>query len=162
MPRRFNCCIFNHPVPICCPFVNLTCTNEVVNPSFANDFGFFNNSAIGTVAPQAIIPVLLVSSEGTSIASNGAGAATLVPGSYQVSYLANGTVPASGTMSIKLELNGLQVPGSVLTATQTAGNVVNLTQSMIISITSPSTLELVNNSADNTAFAYASLSIRRI
>ncbi len=162
MPRRFNCCQFNHPCPIFCPSINLTCTNEVVNPDFDNDFGFFNNLAVGTIASQAIIPVSLVTSEGTSISSNGAGGVTLVPGSYEVSYLANGTVPASGTLSIKLQLNGVDLSGSVLNATQTAGDVVSLTQTMIISTTNTNTLNLVNNSSDDTTFTYASLSIRRI
>ena len=92
MPR-FNCCIFNHPCPIRCPLLSCGCRNEIVNPEFGNDFGFFNNTAVGEIASQTTIPVSLVTSEGTSIVSNGAGGVTLAAGAYEVSYLANGTVP---------------------------------------------------------------------
>lgn len=162
MPRRFNCCVFNHPCPIFCPFVNLECRNDVVNPQFGNDFGFFNNLTVGAIATQATLPVSLVTSEGISILSNGAGSISLVAGNYEVSYLANGTIPASGTMSVKLQRNGVDVFGSAISITQTVGDVVNLTQNMIVSFLEPSTLTLVNNSADTVDFNYASISVRRI
>ncbi len=162
MSRRFNCCVFNHPCPIWCPQVNLACRNEVVNPQFGNDFGFFNNLAVGAIAPQAIIPVSLVTSEGISILSNGVGGVSLLAGSYEISYLANGVIPASGTKSIKLQLNGADVSGSAISITQTVGDVVTLTQSMIVSFLEPSTLHLVNNSADTVNLTLASNSVRRI
>ena len=162
MPRRFNCCVFNHPCPIWCPCVNLACRNDVVNPTFANDFAFFNNLNVGTIASQAQIPVSLVNSEGISILSNGAGAVSLLAGAYEVSYLANGTIPAGGILGIKLKLDGVDVSGSAISISQTAGDVVNLTQTMIITLLEASTLQLVNNTAENVDFNYASLSIRRI
>ena len=161
MPRRFNCCVFNHPRPIFCP-INLSCTNEVVNPSFGNDFGFFNNLNVGVIDSQARIPASLVVSEGFSVSADGTGAVTLIAGSYEVSYLANGNVPASGTLSIKLRLNGVDLSGSVIQINQTSGDIVNLNQTMIISILETSTLELANNSSDSATIQYASISVRRI
>ncbi len=162
MPRRFNCCVFNHPCPIFCSAINLACSNQVVNPNFGNDFAFFNNTVLSTVDAGDVIPVVLVTSEGTSIVSNGAGGATLLAGAYEVSYLANGVVPTSGTFGIRLDLNGATVQGSPISITQTAGDVVNLTQTMIITTNGTSSLELLNNSAETVNFNYASLSIRRI
>ncbi len=162
--RRFNCCIFNHPCPIFCPF-SMDCTeNEVVNPIVLDDYAFFNNLDIGTIASQAIIPVYLVQNRGTSIAPSPvtSGAVRLLAGTYEVTYLAGGTIPAGGNASIKLRLDGVDVSGSVLNETQTAGSTFNLTQTMIITVTQASTLELVNNSADATVFSYASMVFRRL
>lgn len=161
--RRFNCCVFNHPCPIFCPFLG-RCDMEVINPIPTADFGFFVNTATSTVLTQGIIPVNFVQGEGLAItpSSTTAGAVNLAAGTYEVTYLAEGTVPASGTMSIKLELNGLDVFGSVLTGTQTVGNVINLSQTMVITVAQNSTLELVNNSADTTTYSHASMFIRRI
>lgn len=164
MFRRFNCCVFNHPCPIWCPFVNLSCTNDVINPILQNDFGFFNNLAVGAISTQSIIPVGLVVNRGPSITQSNttAGAVNLLAGTYEISYLANGTVPAGGSMSIKLRLNGFDVSGSTLTTTQTAGNVASLTQTMILTVPQTSTLALVNNSANTTTYSYASMSIKRL
>lgn len=162
--RRFNCCIFNHPCPIFCPF-SLACTgNEVVNPIILTGYGFFNNVVGGAIAPQTIIPVSFVQGNSAGILSSTTvpGAVSLAAGAYEISYLAGGTVPASGSMSIKLRLNGADVAGSVLTGTQTAGNVINLTQTMVLTVPQGSTLELVNNSTDTTTYSYASMFIRSV
>ncbi len=162
MPR-FNCCVFNHPCPIFCPLIPCGCTsNTVVNPSFGNDFGFFNNTSPGSIASQAVIPLGLVINEGGSVVPSANGGVTLAAGVYEVSYFANGTVSANGTLSIKLVLNNADVPGSVVTSTQAAGDVSSLTQTMILTVQQPSTLLLVNNSQDLTTFSNASMSIRRI
>lgn len=161
---RFNHCCCNHPRPILCPF-SLDCdSNQVVNPILDTQFGFFNNTTTNTVLAQDTIPVFLVQSSGTSITPSLTtnGAVNLLAGTYEVSYFANGTVPANGNFSIKLEIDGVEVSGSVLNATQTAGEVASLTQTMIITVNQTSTLELVNNSADTTVFTNASMAIRRL
>lgn len=163
MCRRFNCCIFNHPCPIFCP-CSLACTgNEVVNPIIPSDYAFFN-SVGGDIASQAIIPVSLVQGNSQAITPSTqiSGAVVLSAGTYEISYLAGGIVPSNGTMSIKLRLNGTDVAGSVLTGSQAAGNVINLTQNMVLTVPQGSTLELVNNSAETTTFYYSSMFIRRI
>ncbi|MGN1201502.1 MAG: hypothetical protein ACI4R8_04540 [Candidatus Caccovivens sp.] len=161
---RFNRCCRNHPCPILCPFTLDCNSNQVVNPIIDTQFGFFNNTITNTVATQSTIPVSLVQSSGTSITQSQtvSGAVNLLAGTYEVSYFANGTVPANGNFSIKLELDGVTVSGSVLNANQTAGDVASLTQTMIITVPQTSTLELVNNSADSTVFTNASMAIRRL
>ena len=162
MPRRFNCCVFNHPCPIWCPQVNLECRNDVVNPQFGNDFGFFNNLAVGEIAAQGIIPVSLVTSEGISILSNGAGGVNLLAGAYEISYFASATVPAGGSVEIKLQLNGADVSGSAIATTASVGTNVNLTQTIIVSLLEGGTLNLVNNTGEAVNFSTASIAVRRI
>ena len=158
---RSGCCRFNHPCPIWCPCVRRVCRNEVVNPVLTESFGFFNNTAVVAIAENAIIPLSLVEVGGSGILPNGAGAVTLAAGTYQVSYFASGTIPAGGTLSIKLRLNGVDVSGSVISATEAAGNVASLTQTIVLSTQLGGTLELVNNST-STTFSLASMLIRRI
>ena len=162
MPRRFKCCVFNHPCPIWCPCANLACRNEVVNPQFGNDFGFFNNLAVGSIASGAGLPVSLVTNEGISILSNGAGGVSLLAGAYEVSYFASATVPAGGSVGIKLQLGGVDVSGSAISVSQSAGSVVNLTQTMIVTLLEASTLNLVNSTGEAVNFGTASISVRRI
>lgn len=164
MFRRFNCCCFNHPCPIRCPWICPTaCRNEVVNPTFTESFGFFRNITPGTITSNAIIPLNLVQSGGSGISSTGAGAISLAAGTYEVTYFANGTIPASGTMSIKLRLNGVDVAGSIISDTQDTGNISTLTQTIVLRVESINgILELVNNSADSATFSLASMFTRRI
>lgn len=165
MPRM-NCCIFNHPCPILCPS-NLACRggNNIVNPVLpTNQYGFFNNTAPGSIATETIIPVTLNVGTGTAITASTttSGAVTLLAGTYEISYFAEGTIPSGGTISIKLSLNGTDVAGSTLTDTATAGNVINLTQTIIITVTQTSTLQLVNATSETTTYSNASMSIKRL
>lgn len=160
--NRRNCCCFNHPIPIWCPCARSVCRNEVINPTLTESFGFFNNTAVGTIGSDSTIPLNLVQIGGGGINTNGSGAILLSAGTYQVTYFANGTIPAGGTMSIKLRLNGFNVAGSVLTNSQSVGDVETLTQTLVLSIPQDGgILELVNNS-NATTFTLASMFVRRI
>lgn len=165
MPRM-NCCIFNHPCPILCPS-NLACIggNNIINPILpTNQYGFFNNTAPGGIATNAIIPVTLSVGIGTAITASTttSGAVTLLAGTYEISYFVEGTIPSGGTISAKLSLNGTDVPGSTLTNTATAGNVVNLGKTIIITVNQTSTLQLVNTTSETTTYSNASMSIKRL
>jgi hypothetical protein len=161
MPR-FNRCIFNHPCPIFCPLLSGCSENTVVNPTIADAFGFFSNTVGGEVGSQSIIPLTFVQGNGAVVQSSTTGAVEISAGTYQVTYLAGGTVPASGTLSIKLRLDGFDVTSSTLNGTQTSTNFVNLTQSIVISVSQTSVLELVNNSSTSAKFSYASMVIRSV
>ena len=163
MSGRFNCCILNHPCPIFCPFIDFTCSNEVVNPIVANSFGFFNNTVGGEVAAGGIIPVSLVllGGEGGGILSN-MGSVTLTPGTYEVNYFAGGVVPAGNSISISLALNGTTISGSTVSSTQSAGNTVNLTRTIVVYVENGGTLSLVNSTLQPTNFNFASVFIRRL
>ncbi len=164
MPRM-NCCIFNHPCPILCPS-NLGCIggNNIINPILpTNQYGFFNNTAPGSIATNAIIPVTLSVGAGSDITTSPTtGAVRLLAGTYEISYFAEGTIPSGGTISAKLSLNGTDVPGSTLTNTATAGNVVNLGKTIIITVNQTSTLQLVNATSETTTYSNASMSIKRL
>ncbi len=162
MPRRFNCCGFNHPTPIFCPFINFQCSNDVINPTTANDFGYFNNLAVGAIATGGTLPLSVVLFSGEGIISNGIGSVVLTPGNYEINYFAGGTVPADGTLGIGLQLNGTTVLGSVVTQSQDAGSTVNLTRTIALTVPSGGTVSLINTSAQTTTFSFASLFVRRL
>lgn len=157
-------CFFNHPRPIFCPRLNVQCENQIVNPVILSDFGYFYNTAPGEIATEAIIPLTLVLSRGTSITASTTtpGAITLLPGTYEITYTVAGEITEGGTLSVELELNGVDVVGSVLTETGTAGNEVNLSNTLLLNVTSVSTLELVNNTAETADFTFASVAITRL
>ena len=158
----FNCRpVF--PRPIYCPLI-VRSQNNIVNPVITNQFGFFNNTNPGAIETESIIPVTLVVGRGTNItqSTTTAGAVTLLPGTYEVSYMANGELSAGGTLSVELELNGVDVPGSALTDSGTAGDEVTVGQTMIINVPATSTLELINNSAETVTFTNASITINRL
>lgn len=162
MPR-FNCCVCNHPCPIFCPFIDLTCQNEVVNPVVSSAFGFFNNLSVGAIASGAQIPVSLVilGGDGGGIVPN-AGGVTVTPGTYEINYFAGGTVPAGGTLSIGLTLDGVSVAGSQVSSTQSAGSTVNLTRTIVVSAIDGGTISLVNTSGEAATFSFASMFLRRL
>lgn len=165
LEKRFNCCIFNHPCPIYCPFLNLSCRggNRIVNPVLTNQFAFFNNLSVGAINSSTIIPLSFVQGEGNNISpSSTTGAVNLLAGIYEVTYFAQGNVPESGNLSIKLRLNGLDVDGSGISNVTTSNNVSTLTQTILISVKQTSILELVNNSSDTTTYTQASMFLRRI
>lgn len=159
---RSHCCRFNHPRPIWCPCARRVCRNEVVNPVLTESFGFFNNTAVGTIASNAIIPLTTVQTGGSGVSSNNAGGIILAAGTYQVSYFANGTVPAGGSVSVSLRINGTELSGSEVTVTGDSGNVASLTQTIVITLAQSGTLELVNSSLENVTYSLASVLIRRI
>lgn len=166
MFRRFNCCIFNHPIPIFCPWINLSCQdgNQIINPIITNSYGYFTNTAGGEIASQGIIPVGFVQGRGSMILPSitTSGAITLSAGTYAITYSANGTIPASGTVSLELELNGVAVSDSIVSATQTASNVASLSKTVVITVPQTSTLELVNASSDAATFSNVSVFVRQI
>ena len=159
--NRRNCCL-NHPFPIWCPCARRSCTNEVVNPVLSESFGFFNNTLTGTIVQEDNLPLNPIQIGGGGINSNGAGSIILSAGTYQISYFASGTVPVSETLSIKLRLNAVDVPGSIISETQTAGDFATVTQTIVINAPQDGAiLEVVNNST-STNFGLASVFIRRI
>lgn len=157
---RSGCCRFNHPSPIWCPCARRVCRNEVVNPVLTESFGFFNNTAVGTIVANATLPLNIVEISGSGISSNGAGAINLASGTYQVSYFASGEIPASGTLSLRLQINGSTVNGSAISSSEDVGDVESLTQTIVLR-TAGGVLEIVNNSSA-TNFSLASVLVRRI
>ena len=157
------CCRPVNPRPIYCPLV-VQSQNNIVNPVITNQFGFFNNTTPGTIEDETIIPLTLVNGRGTNItqSTTTTGAVTLLPGTYEVSYTANGTTPTGESVSVALQLNGVEVSGSVVTESGTAGTNVTIGQTMILNVPTTSTLSLVNTSGETTEFLLASMTINRL
>ena len=153
----------NQPRPIFCRLITPS-ANVVVNPLLPSDFGFFNNVAPGTIENQTLIPLTLVEGQGTNISesSTTTGAIALLPGTYQISYMANGVTPTGENVMIELQLNGTEVSGSGVTASGTTGTSVVLGQTIALDVASAGTLELVNMSGEATEFSSASITISRL
>lgn len=162
--RRYNCCCFNHPCPIFCRSLCVnSCQNEVINPVIGANFGFFNNTNVGAVTGNTIIPLSVVQSGGTGVTSNGLGGISLVSGIYQVTYFASGEFPSGGILGVKLRLGGQDVANAVISETGTAGDVSTLTQTIVVNVPQEGAiLELVNNSTQSVVFTLASMFVQRI
>ncbi|MBQ7328251.1 MAG: hypothetical protein IJX00_04790 [Clostridia bacterium] len=166
MYSRQNCCRRNFPMPIaCCCFSSSP--NFVLNPTTSSQttqFGFFASTGDTAVETGGTIPLALIRSNGTTISpsSTTAGGVNLLAGRYLVSYTVGATTPAGGTVSTALNLNGVQVPNTVATESQTADTLVNLGQTAILDIPQTSTLTLVNTSAETVTFGSANLTITRL
>lgn len=161
--RCGNFCCPNTPRPI---FVFGDCDNNtsVVNPVVLPSFGFFENNLGGTVPVNSIIPVTLTSSQGSNVtaSTSTAGAVTLAPGRYEITYFVNGTIPASTTMSVALRANGVQVTGSTATVSGTAGNQAILTKTIVLTVLSSTTLELYNAGSDTLTISNANILVKDI
>lgn len=157
-------CFFNHPRPIFCPALRVDCENQIVNPVILGDYGYFYNTAPGEIETEEQIPLTLVVSRGTSITASTTtpGAINLLPGTYEITYTVGGIITEGGTLSVELELNGVDVVGSALTETGTTGNEVNLSNTLLLNVSSISTLQLINNTAETATFTFAGVAITRL
>ncbi|MBR1890100.1 MAG: hypothetical protein IJ817_00250 [Clostridia bacterium] len=157
-------CFFNHPIRIVCPNVVTQCSNDIINPVILNDYAFFNNTGATEIAPDTTIPVTLVINRGSNITQSitTTGAISLQPGVYEVTYSVTGTIPAGGTIETELELNGVTISGSTLTVSQTAGETISMSQTLIINVPAISTLQLINAGAEETTFSYVGVTLNRL
>ncbi len=156
MPR-FNCCVFNHPCPIFCPFVNLQCSNEVLNPVISTGFAFLTNTG-GSFVAGGVIPLTLTS----GAIMQASGGVQLGAGTYEINYFAGGTIPGNGVLSIALSVNGTVDTQSVVSVSGTAGNFANLQRTIVITVPQNSILTLVNNSSSAVTFSQTSMFVRQL
>lgn len=161
--RCGNFCCPNTPNPI---WVIGSCSNsnDVINPIIPQSFGFFQNVLGGSVPTGSIIPVTLSSSRGGMVtqSTTTSGAVNLMPGTYEITYFVNGTVPASGTLSVALRANGAQVAGSTASVTQTASNQVAVSKTIVLSVPTNTTLELYNAGTDALTISNANILVKEI
>ncbi len=158
-----NGCCPNSPRPIFV-FGNCSTSNDVVNPIIPSSFGFFENTLGGTVAADEIIPVSLSSSRGVNVTASTttAGAVNLVPGTYEITYFVNGTIPASTVMSVALSANGTEIAGSISTVSGTAGNQVTVSKTIVLTVTANTTLQLTNTGSDSLTISNANIVVKEM
>lgn len=156
-------CCPNTPNPI---WVLGSCSNSnnVVNPVILSSFGFFQNTLGGAVTTGAIIPVTLASSQGSKItqSTTTAGAVNLTPGTYEITYFVNATIPASGNLTVGLRANGIQVEGSTATVTNTASNQIALSKTIVLTVPANTTLELYNAGTDTVTISNANITVKEL
>ena len=160
MPRRFNCCVFNHPCPIFCP-INLACSNNIQNPTLPNEFAFLNNLAPSSIASNAVIPLGLANFFGNFVVPSDNGV-SLTAGVYEVSYSVSGIIPENNTFSVGLNLDGVEVAGSTMTSAQQSTNEVNIQRTIVVNVPFGGLLQLVNKSSQSVDFSFASMFIRQL
>ena len=158
-----NGCCPNSPRPIWV-FGSCDTSNDVINPVIPTSYGFFENNLGGAVTSGNIIPVSLTSSRGSKITASTttAGAVNLTPGTYEITYFVNGTIPASGTMSVGLRANGVAITGSTSTVSGTVGNQATVSKTIVLTVTSNTTLELYNTGSDSLTISNANIVVKEI
>lgn len=146
-------------------FTNSNCncqTGSVVNPVITPSLAFLALTTPTEVAIGAVVPVALISNSGTAITSTTPGTATLAAGTYEVFYNVTSEIGASGTNSFGLILGGTTIPASVSSVAGTAGAQATVSNNVIFTVGSPTTLSLTNLGADAVTVNNANLTIRKI
>ena len=137
-------------------------SNTVVNPVIVPNFAFFTLASSVTVTSGGVVPLALVSSSGTAITLTTVGEITLAVGTYAVNYNISSILGASGSNSFGLTLNGVTIPASVTSVTGSAGDSASLSNSVIITVTSPSALRIVNLGTDAVVVNMANLFVQKL
>ncbi len=148
-----------YPRPFFIAPENQSGSNNVVNPARSEEWGFFVGLPT-TVANGGTVPLTLNASTGTAVSQQNAGVVSITTGSYQVSYNITAS-SATDPMQFGVELNGTILPFTVVTATS-GGSDVTLSNSVIITAPSNSTLRLVNLTAGNADVAISSMAVTKL
>lgn len=156
-------CCPNSPRPIFV-FGDCSTSTDIINPIIPTSYGFFENNLGGAVATGGIIPVTATSLRGSKITASTttSGAVNLTPGTYEITYFVNGTIPASATMSVGLESNGTQIAGSTATISGTAGNQATVQKTIVLTVTENTTLGLYNLGTDSLTISNANLVVKEL
>ena len=156
-------CCPNTPNPIWV-FGSCSNNNNVINPVILSSFGFFQNTLGGPVVVNGIIPVTLANSQGSKITASTttAGTVNLTPGTYEITYFVNATIPASTNVTVGLRANGIPVVGSTVTATGTATNQTTISKTIVLTVTANTTLELFNAGVDTLTISNANIVVKEL
>ena len=92
----------------------------------------------------------------------GQSAVTLSAGTYLISWQADATIPASGTASLGLFVNGVADQNSQSSTTGTASTVARLSGTTMLAVTTPTTVSLQNTSTSTTTYQNVSMSIIKV
>ncbi len=168
------CCLFSrnnshycssscYPCPIFYSDNRCNCqTGSIVNPVVLPSLAFFALTTATEVVAGGIVPVTLVLNTGTAISSTTPGVANLTTGTYQAFYNVTSEIGAGGTNTFGLVLGGTTIPASTSTTTGTAGAQSTVSNSVIFTVGTPTTLSLNNLGADDVTVNNANLTIRKI
>lgn len=160
---RKNCYGPSTPCPVVCCSCTNCCENLVQNPpTSTTNIAFFTLSTPTIVVIDSIVPVTLVFNAGTAIASPSVGNVVLATGTYEVSYNVTSVLGEDGTNSFGILLGGVVVPASIGSASGEAGDIVSISNSVILSVDSSTALTLNNLGDDTVTINVANLTIRKI
>ena len=138
---------------------NQSGSNNVVNPVRSEEWGFFVGLP-ASVTSGATLPLTLSSNAGTAISQQSPNAANITTGSYQLSYSVTAS-SATDPMSYGIELGGTLLPFSIITA-EGDGTTKTLSNSIIITSASNSTVEIVNLTAGTANVTRSTLTLTKL
>ena len=150
-----------YPCQVTTSFCNCT-GNSVINPVSTESFAFLSLVSPATVDCEEIVPVALSSSGGSGITSTESGVVNLTPGTYQATFNVTSEIGASGENNFALSVNDEVLSSSISQVQGTIGNVESVSNSVVITISESSTLNLINNGTDEVTISNANLFVRRI
>jgi len=168
------CCLFSrnnshycssscYPCPIF--FSNNRCncqSGSIVNPVILPSLAFFVLTTAAEVPAGDVVPLTLVSNSGTAISSTTEGFANLATGTYEAFYNVTSEIGASGANTFGLSLGGTTIPASTSTTTGAAGGQTTVSNSVVFTVGTPTTLALNNLGIDTVTVNNANLTIRKI
>lgn len=86
---------------------------------------------------------------------------TLQPGTYFIQYGANATSATVGALNLAIQLNGTSLEGATATISDTT-DTVNLKGQTVLTVATPSTINLVNAGANTTTYDNVDLVIQEV
>ena len=150
---------YPNPVFKCCQTSSCGGSNTVINPTRSEEWGFFVGGGVTAGQGQAL-PITLTASAGTAVSQSDSTTIGLTAGSYQVAY----NVTASSTtspMEFALQLNGSVLPYSTATAAGDSST-KTLSNTVIISVPTNATLQIVNQTAGNASVVRSNLAATKL
>ncbi len=132
-------------------------------PAGATDTIYAGVNTATTVPADTIIPISQLGVSPTSTLSVSANSVNVTPGTYLVSYFANGVSGAGQTdYEIGLYLDGAQIPGEEILLANTASTLGSASKTVLVNVATDGDLSLHNNSASESTFNSATLSVTKL
>ena len=134
---------------------------DPVGPSGSSDAIYASLLETATVTAGETIPLTLNSATpDSSMSVVGNSVSITESGSYLVTYSLNGSAP-TGDLTADLYLNGSLVTGESISENSQGEN-ASLTKTVLLNITAPSTLSIVNGSAESITALNSGLSVLKV
>ncbi len=118
----------------------------------------------GTYATDALLPITQTASTPTTTMSVTANAVNVQPGTYLVTFGANGinTDTTGGDFSVQLYANGTAIPNEIATDDANATQNGSVTKSLIYTATAPTALSIHNVSAGESTYDNAYMTVLKL
>lgn len=132
-------------------------------PAGTND-AIYASLTDGTFATGAVLPITQTAATPTTTMTVTANAVNVQPGTYFVSFGANGlnTDATGGDFSVQLYANGAAVPNETATDDANATQTGSASKTLIYTATAPTALSIHNTSAGESSYYNAYLTVLKL